>query len=583
MKFCSICRKPLEQCQCTDEVIKQWRTKRENEINEKIRKLAHLEEEIQLYQEKLDSYQTRLREAATPIEMTEETWKVCRILWDKGYRLNLEETSLGSREKPVIFIVFSEYYPLNFNGLLSEKYWKYCKHRRKLPVELGPEDDMLPACHIKDVYNYRMKYSFPYPPNGYWIETEYKLFFRISRTQQQEFKHQGILPEDFFEQQKTAFLKWVEQLPPVAKKEKTDADFIIEDGILVKYTGNTRNVTIPDGVTVIGKSAFSESRVQTVILPDSVIKIEEESFISCNILNHIEFSQNLEYIGKYAFCNCSSLKKVVLPHSLKKMEEGVFRYCEGLFWVQLSKSLAEIPNNTFWGCSALARIEIPANIRRIGTEAFLECKYLAHVDFSEGLEYIDEEAFADCPALRQVKLPESLWDIGYEAFGDCYSLTSVQLPKQMNGGLLTGAFSGCVSLKAVQIPENLAELAGTFSGCTSLKEVKFTKGPTIIGSDAFWRCAQLTEVVLPEYVQEIHSDAFGCCTGLTRLRIADGVQKLEAAFSECDQLKEIFLPESIQEIKEDAFEDCENLTIYAPLGSYAEQYAKDHHIAFATI
>ena len=33
-------------------------------------------------------------------------------------------------------------------------------------------------------------------------------------------------------------------------------DFEIEDGVLEKYTGQDAEVVVPDGVTVIGESAF---------------------------------------------------------------------------------------------------------------------------------------------------------------------------------------------------------------------------------------------------------------------------------------------------------------------------------------
>ena len=33
-------------------------------------------------------------------------------------------------------------------------------------------------------------------------------------------------------------------------------DFVIENGILIKYKGFEKDVTIPDGVTSIGDSAF---------------------------------------------------------------------------------------------------------------------------------------------------------------------------------------------------------------------------------------------------------------------------------------------------------------------------------------
>ena len=40
------------------------------------------------------------------------------------------------------------------------------------------------------------------------------------------------------------------------------------------------------------------------------------------------------------------------------------------------------------------------------------------------------------------------------------------------------------------------------------------------------------------------------------------------------------IPESVIEIGEGAFAGCGSLTIHAPAGSYAEQYAKENNIPF---
>lgn len=63
--------------------------------------------------------------------------------------------------------------------------------------------------------------------------------------------------------------------------------------------------------------------------------------------------------------------------------------------------------------------------------------------------------------------------------------------------------------------------------------------------------------------------------------IPDGVRKIHGgAFAFCTSLSAIGIPGSVTEIGDGAFDHCDNLHIFAPSGSYAEQYAEEHGILF---
>jgi hypothetical protein len=61
------------------------------------------------------------------------------------------------------------------------------------------------------------------------------------------------------------------------------SDFIIEDGVLMKYVGNGGDVVIPDGVTEIGERSFYEcENLINVTIPDSVVSIANDYELSQN-------------------------------------------------------------------------------------------------------------------------------------------------------------------------------------------------------------------------------------------------------------------------------------------------------------
>ena len=85
-------------------------------------------------------------------------------------------------------------------------------------------------------------------------------------------------------------------------------DFVIENGVLEKYTGEESKVVIPDSVTEIGECAFRCCRsLKEITIPDSVTEI-----------------------GKYAFRNCKSLEKITIPSSVIKIGNYAFDGCEDL-------------------------------------------------------------------------------------------------------------------------------------------------------------------------------------------------------------------------------------------------------------
>lgn len=115
------------------------------------------------------------------------------------------------------------------------------------------------------------------------------------------------------------------------------------------------------------------------------------------------------------------------------------------------------------------------------------------------------------------------------------------------------------NIKRIVLPDSVKIIGDcAFEGCMCLKQIVLSKDLTVIRSGSFAVCESLVSIAIPESVTSIGKGAFQRCTSLHKAIIPDGVQKIE---NRC-------------------FEDCPNLTIHAPAGSYAEQYAKEHNIPF---
>ena len=141
-----------------------------------------------------------------------------------------------------------------------------------------------------------------------------------------------------------------------------DGSLYSKDGktlCLYIQSGKQEYFTIPDGVEVIGKSAFYGcGSLEAVVISDTVTTIEFEAFCNCCNLKTVKMGKNVTKINNNAFINCCSLVDIELPDSLEGI--GSFSFC---------------------GCNSLKKIRIPSSVKYVLSYAFRECDLLTiHLD-----------------------------------------------------------------------------------------------------------------------------------------------------------------------------------------------------------
>ena len=216
-----------------------------------------------------------------------------------------------------------------------------------------------------------------------------------------------------------------------------------------KYCYSLTTVNIPDSVKKIGRDAFFRTRWltnypddfviingilikykgsdNTVIIPDRVTEISGEAFEKCTNLIYVKIPNSVELIGYKAFSDCKKLKAIKIPNSVKEIGYGVFMNCDNLNSITIPDSVKEIGNEAFSGCKKLKAIKIPNGVKKISTNAFCGCKNLKSVTLSNSLTIINWGAFRDCKKLKSITIPDTVEEIGNYAFKGCKSLTSVRM------------------------------------------------------------------------------------------------------------------------------------------------------------
>ena len=248
-----------------------------------------------------------------------------------------------------------------------------------------------------------------------------------------------------------------------------------------------KKVTIPQGVTSIGESAFHYSSLTDVTIPQGVTSIGEDAFCNCYGLTSVTIPQSVTSIGKEAFRDCRNLQSLTIKDAATLIGESAFAFCESLTTLSLGKNITTIGPNAFQECfnAELTEVTIPDSVTSIGDGAFGYCNSLTALSLGENIKTIGEGAFYNCAALKEITIPDSVTSIGDSAFGCCTSLTTLSLGKNIEtiGG---GAFYNCSSLSKITIPEKVKEIKskhsylfdgeviseeGTFEGCSSLKSI----------------------------------------------------------------------------------------------------------------
>ncbi len=375
-----------------------------------------------------------------------------------------------------------------------------------------------------------------------------------------------------------------------------DGGFVIENGVLVSYTGSGGVVNIPSGVTEIGERAFDnlgKAFITALTIPEGCVKIGDEAFyflgelspsvtvtlpstlreigsraFECAHITEIRLPQGLTYIGDEAFCQ-SLLTSVHLPASLTYLGSQAFDNCSRLtsaVWeghtftqAELSKYFFATPFYYSGGSGGDVEPEPepeptptpgptpdPSSSFTIENGVLTRCLDYGAVTVTvpEGVTAIGEYAFAQCSRLQRVTLPGTLRTIG------------------------TDAFRGSPQLRQIDIPDSVTSIGGyAFSDCPRLASVKLPAGLTKLGEHAFQNCSSLTQITLPAKLTDIGDYAFSGCSQLKSVNFPASLTRIgDNAFSGAALSGAVTLPSGLKVLGGQAFSDTAITSITLPDG-----------------
>lgn len=261
-----------------------------------------------------------------------------------------------------------------------------------------------------------------------------------------------------------------------------------------------KNVTIGEGITAVGDSAFSKTAVEKIILPSTVIVVRSDAFRECRQLREVILNNGLKTIAESAFKQTENLSEISIPDSVKHIGSGCFA-CSGIKSVKLPENSAftSILWETFFGCKNLETVKLPDSVNVIDDYAFSECTSLRSINLDK-VQVIDSSAFAKT-ALEYITL--SARKIGSGAFAQCENLKKADLSGIGTKKLDSRLFFECMNLNKISLPKNQIKIFG--GDCfyhTAIKEITFDTEQITVGLNAFGK-TNLKKVVISENCNDI--------------------------------------------------------------------------------
>lgn len=322
----------------------------------------------------------------------------------------------------------------------------------------------------------------------------------------------------------------VTELAPCLFWDNQVIEEVILPDTLVNISGDTfynsaslKKVNIPKNVKFMGNNPFAGCPNIEVINESPYFNLVDGILYNRDFTRLIyypiskkddryEIKEGCRILGKHSFYLCDNLKEVVIPSSIIKLENNPFSGCNQItlsnkspyYHVEDSviydrdyssvigclnsidtdclvlKDVKRICRNSFWNCKGIRKIVFPKTLEDIGYNPFVSC---SNIEFESNSDkyIVYNNALFTADKLKLVCYPAK------------YAIGEVHLPDETIT-LERGAFSGCDKLSNIHL-HNVSIISKTcFTNCNSLVSVYCSDLVTYIGEWAFAHCANLKEV-----------------------------------------------------------------------------------------
>lgn len=366
----------------------------------------------------------------------------------------------------------------------------------------------------------------------------------------------------------------------------------------VNHTNNlTGDIIIPSvaitpagrnlAVTSIMNHSFRNNRITSVVIPNSVKRIDWEAFTYCS-LKKVIFGKGVTFIGAGAFVNQDHSGKIDVyflsqnPPTIVK--NNTYDHCfntsinvhvpygrtsayEGLTTLAPSYTIVDdadivVVDDIIYEFNPIedTHATVVGATNKDITKAIIKPTVTSMFGKEFPVTEIGEKAFFYYTNLKEAVIPNGILKIGDSAFSGS-GIEKINLGNTVQE-IGDGAFRYCNHIASIGFPQSVKTIGKEAFLNTGLEYVMLGKGLQSIGYGAFSGCKNLSvveiediaswcNVNLAEFANPMYNSHSFYIKGKeqTSLTVPSGVTAIKAyTFRECTSLKELYIPESVQEI-----------------------------------
>jgi hypothetical protein len=142
------------------------------------------------------------------------------------------------------------------------------------------------------------------------------------------------------------------------------------------------DVALPDSLLTIGSYAFSDSGLNSIVIPGAVASIEDTTFANCPYLNAINVDETNSFYSSsdgvlfnkertvLLCCPGGRTGAYVIPNTVTNIGSYAFYFCVNLTGITIPGNVISIGDYAFNNCQSLITVTIPASVKTIGDQAF---------------------------------------------------------------------------------------------------------------------------------------------------------------------------------------------------------------------